>query len=202
LSALRNRACFRFRFRRKTNRRTAQKDCSKGFPEMMDAIFIRSMHGVADSCSLNGGFQLDVANTRSAFAEYLPPTGAPGLRQPGRRRKASSSKPARGNGRGMLRGVDLRPKHFHHLQAKAALFFLPSGFERRACGEYSAAHQWQGWVLRQAPKEKSRPAVHGPYFSGPLTTLTRWRQDQSSARSPTNFSRNSETRRFQCLVTR
>ena len=42
---------------------------------MMDAMFIRSMHGVADSCSLNGGFRLDVANTRSAFAEYLPPTG-------------------------------------------------------------------------------------------------------------------------------
>ena len=31
---------------------------------MMDAMFIGSMHGVADSCSLNGGFRLDVANTR------------------------------------------------------------------------------------------------------------------------------------------
>jgi hypothetical protein len=27
-------------------------------------MFIGSMHGVADSCSLNGGFRLDVANTR------------------------------------------------------------------------------------------------------------------------------------------
>ena len=25
----------------------------------------------------------------------------------------------------MLRGADLRPKHFHHLQAKAALFSFP-----------------------------------------------------------------------------
>ena len=33
---------------------------------MMDAMFIGSMHGVADSCSLNGGFGLDVANTRLA----------------------------------------------------------------------------------------------------------------------------------------
>jgi hypothetical protein len=29
---------------------------------MMDTMFIGSMYGVADSCSLNGGFRLDVAN--------------------------------------------------------------------------------------------------------------------------------------------
>ena len=41
---------------------------------MIDAMFIRSMHGVADSCSLNGGFRLDVANTRlSEFSVPLLP---------------------------------------------------------------------------------------------------------------------------------
>ena len=41
---------------------------------MMDAMFIGSMHGVADSCSLNGGFRLDVANTRlSEFSVPLLP---------------------------------------------------------------------------------------------------------------------------------
>ena len=41
---------------------------------MMDAMFIDSMHGVADSCSLNGGFGLDVANTRlSEFSVPLLP---------------------------------------------------------------------------------------------------------------------------------
>ena len=73
-SPLRNRARFRFRFRRKTNRRTAQRSCPKGFPEMVDTMFIGSMHGVADSCSLNGGFRLDVANTRlSEFSVPLLP---------------------------------------------------------------------------------------------------------------------------------
>ena len=66
---------------------------------MMDAMFIRSMHGVADSCSLNGGFRLDVANTRSAFAEYLPPTGT-WLKAIWRRRKVSSSKPCQRKGQG------------------------------------------------------------------------------------------------------
>jgi hypothetical protein len=37
-------------------------------------MFIGSMHGVADSCSLNGGFRLDVANTRlSEFSVPLLP---------------------------------------------------------------------------------------------------------------------------------
>jgi hypothetical protein len=41
---------------------------------MMNAWFIGSMHGVADSCSLNGGFRLDVANTRlSEFSVPLLP---------------------------------------------------------------------------------------------------------------------------------
>ena len=41
---------------------------------MMVAMFIGSMHGVADSCSLNGGFRLDVANTRlSEFSVPLLP---------------------------------------------------------------------------------------------------------------------------------
>ena len=40
----------------------------------MDAMFIGSMNGVADSCSLNGGFRLDVANTRlSEFSVPLLP---------------------------------------------------------------------------------------------------------------------------------
>jgi hypothetical protein len=45
---------------------------------MMDAMFIGSMHGVADSCSLNGGFRLDVANTRlSEFPVPLLPITQP-----------------------------------------------------------------------------------------------------------------------------
>jgi hypothetical protein len=127
---------------------------------------------------------------------------SPGLRQSGGGGRSRRRNLAKGKGRGMLRGADLRPKHFHHLQAKAALLFFPTGFERRACGKYSAAHQWQGWVLRQAVKEKSRPAVHGPYFSGPLTTLTRWRQDQSSARSPTIFRETLKLGASNAFVTR
>src|SRR5258705_6147972 len=48
---------------------------------------------------------------------------APGLRQSGDGGRSRRRNLARGKGRGMLRGADLRPKHFHHLQAKAALLF-------------------------------------------------------------------------------
>src|SRR4029077_4438259 len=46
---------------------------------------------------------------------------APGLRQSGDGGRSRRRNRAKGKGRGMLRGADLRPKDFHHLQAKAAL---------------------------------------------------------------------------------